>query len=84
VGVCVNLFICVFICIFTYLNRADVVHTNPANVRKVVTEKILGHVVLTRYNNRTYTVDDIMWDKTPLSTFTSSSGQEMTFAEYYK
>ncbi|KAK2142285.1 hypothetical protein LSH36_977g02059 [Paralvinella palmiformis] len=63
---------------------ADVVHTNPANVRKVVTEKILGHVVLTRYNNRTYTVDDIMWDKTPLSTFTSSSGQEMTFAEYYK
>uniref|UniRef100_A0A8C0UE73 Piwi-like protein 2 n=1 Tax=Cyanistes caeruleus TaxID=156563 RepID=A0A8C0UE73_CYACU len=47
------------------------------------TKQLVGTVVMTRYNNRTYRVDDIDWDKTPKDTFTLASGQEISFVEYY-
>ncbi|TRZ11972.1 hypothetical protein HGM15179_015141 [Zosterops borbonicus] len=47
------------------------------------TKQLVGSVVMTRYNNRTYRVDDIDWDKSPKDTFTLASGQEITFVEYY-
>ena len=37
-----------------------------------------------RYNNRTYRIDDINWDVTPMSTFKSSTGEEISFYDYYK
>jgi len=41
--------------------------------------------VLTRYNNKTYRIDDIIWDKTPMHTFPcKNSGESMTFVEYYQ
>jgi aubergine-like protein len=48
------------------------------------TKAIVGEIVLTRYNNRTYRVDDIDWSKNPMSTFQSSSGEEVSFMDYYK
>lgn len=48
------------------------------------TKQLVGSVVMTRYNNRTYRVDDIDWDKSPKDTFTLASGQEITFVEYYR
>jgi aubergine-like protein len=46
-------------------------------------KQLVGCTVLTRYNNKTYRIDDIDWQKTPRSTFETSSGQQITFAEYY-
>ena len=37
-----------------------------------------------RYNNRTYRIDDIAWDKNPQSTFLDHTGQSVSFIEYYK
>ena len=37
----------------------------------------------TRYNNKTYRIDDIDWEKNPRSTFTTPNG-EISFVEYYK
>lgn len=37
-----------------------------------------------RYNNKTYRIDDIAWDKNPESTFQSYTGEEMTYTDYYK
>lgn len=48
------------------------------------TKQLVGSVVLTRYNNRTYRVDDILWEKNPQSTFTSHSGEAISFVDYYK
>ncbi|XP_003391478.2 PREDICTED: piwi-like protein 1, partial [Amphimedon queenslandica] len=48
------------------------------------TKSIVGEIVLTRYNNRTYRVDDIDWEKTPASTFKTSTGEEISFITYYK
>jgi len=30
---------------------------------------LVGKIVLTRYNNMCYKIDDISWDESPLSTF---------------
>jgi len=45
---------------------------------------LLGTSVLTRYNNKSYVVDDIDFDSTPMTSFTNHSGQTMTFYEYYE
>ncbi len=37
-----------------------------------------------RYNNKTYKIDDIMWDLKPTNEFEVSDGTKMTFVEYYK
>lgn len=39
--------------------------------------------VFTRYNNKTYRVDDIAWDKNPTCTF-DKGGEKITLINYYK
>lgn len=39
--------------------------------------------LLSRYNNRTYKIDDLDFDLSPSSTFTNHSGEEQTFLQYY-
>lgn len=45
---------------------------------------ILGSSVLTRYNTKNYIIDEIMWDGSPLDTFQTSTGQSITYIDYYK
>jgi len=45
--------------------------------------EIVGTSVLTRYNNKTYRIDDIAWDKSPEYVF-SKSGEEISLIDYYK
>lgn len=45
---------------------------------------ILGAVILTRYNNKTYRVDEVLWDMTPQSTFEAADGTEKTYCDYYR
>ncbi|XP_053905565.1 piwi-like protein 2 [Cuculus canorus] len=47
------------------------------------TKQLVGNVVITRYNNRTYRIDDIDWTKTPKDSFTLANGEEITFVDYY-
>ncbi|XP_009081854.1 PREDICTED: piwi-like protein 2, partial [Acanthisitta chloris] len=47
-------------------------------------KQLVGAVVITRYNNHTYRVDDIAWDKSPKDSFTLASGKEITFLDYYR
>lgn len=51
--------------------------------RREFEEAVLGLVVLTDYNNKTYRVDDIDFNQTPLSTFETKSGPT-TFVDYYR
>ena len=37
-----------------------------------------------RYNNKTYRIDDISWDSSPLATFRLRNGEEISFVDYYK
>ncbi|XP_072289719.1 piwi-like protein 2 [Eucyclogobius newberryi] len=47
------------------------------------TKELLGSIVITRYNNRTYRIDAIEWNKSPKDTFTLMDGTKTTFVEYY-
>jgi aubergine-like protein len=51
---------------------------------ELATKKLVGEIVLTRYNNKTYRVDDIDWDKNPKTTFPTHGGGEISFEEYYQ
>ncbi|XP_040278414.1 piwi-like protein 4 [Bufo bufo] len=47
-------------------------------------KEFLGMVVLTRYNNKTYRVDDIDWSIKPTDTFSKKDGTKISYVEYYK
>ncbi|XP_053758872.1 piwi-like protein 1 [Panthera pardus] len=51
---------------------------------KEISKELVGSIVFTKYNNRTYRVDAINWEETPRSTFKKSGGEEITFVDYYK
>eukprot|EP00795_Rhopilema_esculentum_P012740 gene12740-3467_t len=55
----------------------------PQNFQSEVTKKLVGNIVLTRYNNKTYRIDDIAWDKNPQNKFVFHSGEEMSYIDYY-
>ena len=37
-----------------------------------------------RYNNKTYRIDQIIWDKRVTDKFTLADGRELTYVEYYR
>ncbi|XP_004412487.1 PREDICTED: piwi-like protein 4 [Odobenus rosmarus divergens] len=47
-------------------------------------KQLLGLIVLTRYNNKTYRIDDIDWSVKPTHTFQKQDGTEVTYVDYYK
>uniref|UniRef100_M3YQJ1 Piwi like RNA-mediated gene silencing 3 n=1 Tax=Mustela putorius furo TaxID=9669 RepID=M3YQJ1_MUSPF len=53
-------------------------------LQEQVSKRLVGSVVSTMYNNKTYRVDAINWEETPRTTFKTSDGAEITFVEYYK
>ncbi|XP_034048599.1 piwi-like protein 1 [Thalassophryne amazonica] len=50
---------------------------------EVCTKELIGVTVLTKYNNRTYRIDDIAWDQTPLNTF-KRGDTDISFSNYVK
>lgn len=63
---------------------SNIAAIDPLNYKSVAFKELIGQCVLTRYNNNLYTIDDIDWDRTPLSTFKLSTGTDITFLDYYK
>ncbi|XP_065335975.1 piwi-like protein Siwi [Cloeon dipterum] len=54
------------------------------NYMQPLKQTILGVVVMTHYNNRTYRIDDIDFDANPMTQFSLKDGSKSTFVEYYK
>ncbi|KFU89584.1 Piwi-like 1 [Chaetura pelagica] len=52
--------------------------------RDACAKELIGLVVLTKYNNKTYRVDDIDWEGNPQCTFRRADGSEISFVDYYK
>lgn len=48
-----------------------------ADFKQKAIQALVGCLVLTRYNNRTYRIDDIIFDQNPMSTFTNYKGEEV-------
>lgn len=64
--------------------RNTLYHQSKENFQEECTKELVGSIVITRYNNRTYRIDDIKWNKSPKDTFTLMDGTKTTFVEYYR
>jgi aubergine-like protein len=53
------------------------------NYQDMVKKALIGHVVLTRYNNKTYRIDDIDFTKNPTAKFMKGD-TEIDYCAYYK
>lgn len=62
----------------------EVYNASPKDYKMKAVHALVGSVVMTRYNNKTYRVDDISWDLKPTSTFSSRNGEEISYMDYYK
>lgn len=62
----------------------NMIKTNPENYKQMVINAVIGQTVLTRYNNRTYRIDDINWNASPSSSFSGHENKQITFMEYYR
>ncbi|XP_018335086.1 piwi-like protein Ago3 [Agrilus planipennis] len=47
-------------------------------------KSLIGSCILTRYNNKTYKIDEILWDITPKNTFKTQTGEDISYIHYYK
>ncbi|KAL6429603.1 hypothetical protein ACFW04_007503 [Cataglyphis niger] len=61
----------------------EIARKGQRDYKDAIINEIVGMSVLTRYNNKTYRIDDIAWDKTPEYTF-SRNDQEISLIDYYK
>uniref|UniRef100_A0A673CUZ6 Piwi-like protein 1 n=1 Tax=Sphaeramia orbicularis TaxID=375764 RepID=A0A673CUZ6_9TELE len=50
---------------------------------EICAKELIGLIVLTKYNNKTYRIDDIAWDQTPTNTF-KRGDTEISFKNYYR
>ncbi len=72
------------LCQSTVLDTLVNIHTSDKeNFKELALTALLGSVVLTRYNNKTYRIDDIDWDNTPKSTFMMND-RSVSYMEYYR
>lgn len=53
-------------------------------VIKAIQKALIGAVVVTPYNNKTYRVDDVDFTQTPTSTFERKDGSKISYAQYFK
>lgn len=61
----------------------DALQSNRDRFKEDIKKCLIGSVVLTRYNNKTYRIDDILFDQNPKSTF-KQGDQDVSYADYYK
>jgi len=51
--------------------------------RPSVEKALLGAIVITRYNNSTYRIDEIAWDKHPSDEFEGRKNEKISYLKYY-
>ncbi|KAK7869731.1 hypothetical protein R5R35_011798 [Gryllus longicercus] len=62
----------------------ECVKKGERDFQRIFQQAIIGSVVLTDYNNRTYRIDDVDFRVCPDSKFKLRSGQEISYKQYYR
>lgn len=69
-NICGNTFFSRYKCYDIFFHRGEIATYQKAVFQQEVIKALVGKVVLTRYNNKCYRVDDILFDSNPRATFT--------------
>ncbi|XP_060627079.2 piwi-like protein 4 [Anolis sagrei] len=59
-------------------------NVDRARFAEMCEKELVGLIVLTRYNNKTYRVDDIEWSVKPTDSFEKRDGTRISYKDYYK
>lgn len=70
--------------IHPFSQRHAIYQQSKENFQDECTKQLIGNIIITRYNNNTYRIDDVDWNKTPKDSFTMFDGKEITFIDYYR
>lgn len=62
---------------------AEIAKNKMRDFRQHSQEVLVGLTVLTRYNNKSYRIDDILFDKNPENTF-ECKGKMVSYIDYYR
>lgn len=62
------------------LNRCY--NESRTNWQQAFVQQVLGMIVLTRYNNKTYRISDVLFDASPSNTFETRAGPR-SYVDYY-
>lgn len=66
-------------------NMSAIMKANKSNFKSAIGRALIGMRVITKYNNKTYAIDDINWDLKPESTFfEKKSNKDVSYAQYFK
>lgn len=57
---------------------------NDNDFRAQCSAEILGRIVMTKYNDKTYRINDIAWEANPTNRFEQMRGGETSFVDYYQ
>ncbi|OXA44828.1 Protein aubergine [Folsomia candida] len=68
----------------TCLHVMDSLIAARGDFRENVKRELIGCIVMTHYNRKTYRVDDIDWDMTPKSTFDYADKGKTSYFDYFK
>lgn len=66
-----------------YEYMVDTMEEMRTKAKAIIAKTLVGSVVLTQYNNRSYVVHDVVWDINPKSTF-KTTNSEVDYLTYYK
>lgn len=55
-----------------------------SNIKEAFEQELVGAIIMTKYNNRSYRIDEIDLTKKPSDTFTLSTGQELSYVDYMR
>jgi len=56
---------------------------NKENLQADLDKALLGQIVITKYNNKTYKISEVHLDKRPSMTFEDQKGNNVKFTDYY-
>uniref|UniRef100_G1KPG4 Piwi like RNA-mediated silencing 4 n=1 Tax=Anolis carolinensis TaxID=28377 RepID=G1KPG4_ANOCA len=59
-------------------------NVDRARFPEMCEKELVGLIVLTRYNNKTYRIDDIEWSVKATDSFEKRDGTQITYEQYYK
>ncbi|XP_044742095.1 piwi-like protein Ago3 [Chrysoperla carnea] len=62
----------------------SVAHRTGRSFKQEAEKALIGQDIITRYNNKIYCVDDILWDQNPSGKFQTRDGSEISYIEYFK
>ena len=62
----------------------DIFTKNKDTYQEEAKKQLVGSYVVTRYNNRTYKVDDIDFEMNPKSEFIDHLNNSVSFVDYYR